>query len=94
MGYKSRGSSAKRAQILEALIREGPMTADAFISSRHLYHNTWAPIFTALREEELIERTGDRGITSHGAEAWILEITDEGKLSWYSSWCRESSHPV
>ena len=49
MGYKSRGSSAKRAQILEALIREGPMTADASISSRHLYHNTWAPIFTALR---------------------------------------------
>jgi hypothetical protein len=64
--------------VLRALADGGPSTADRFVTSRGLYVNAWAPHFTRLRKRGLVERTGERETTTHGALAHIVRITDEG----------------
>lgn len=64
----------KEATVLTALESEGPMTVDEFVTRRGLYVNSWAPTFTALRKAGRIRRTGERRPTSHGAEAFVVEV--------------------
>lgn len=75
-------STIDRALVcLRTLDRFGPMTVNEFCTwgGRDLYVNTWAPIFTHLKDEGLVERTGERRRTSHGAMAWVLRITAGGR---------------
>lgn len=65
--------------VLDALNDEGPQTADFFVSMRGWYINSWAPVFTHLRQAGLIERTGRKQYTTHGAEAHVLAITTAGR---------------
>jgi DNA-binding PadR family transcriptional regulator len=74
----------KAHTILAALDEQGPMTADEFITRRGLYVNSWAPTFTALRKHGLVARNGEKRATTHGSEAYVIEITDDGRrlLRW------------
>lgn len=69
----------KAIEILKAIDRAGDLTVDEFVSSRGLYVNSWAPTFTKLRQNGLITRTGEKRRTSHGAEAFVLTLTQAGR---------------
>ena len=69
----------KALVVLGALDRSGPRTADEFVTARGWYVNSWAPTFTQLRKAGLVRRTGERRTTSHGAEAYVIEITEAGR---------------
>lgn len=71
----------KEQVVLAALAAEGPQTVDEFVTSRRWYVNSWAPTFTHLRERELVERTGDTRLTTHGAYAHVCDITPAGHLA-------------
>lgn len=68
--------------ILSALSAEGAMTADEFVTRRRWYVNSWAPTFTRLRERGYVERTGETRPTSHGAFAYVIDITDAGRAAF------------
>lgn len=63
--------------VLQAL-RLGDCTVDEFVTSRRGYVNSWAPVFTHLKEAGYIERTGTTRPTSHGGNAHVLRITEQG----------------
>lgn len=69
----------KEQIVLQALANEGPLTADEFVTRRGWYVNSWAPTFTQLRKAGLVARTGQKRKTVHGAEAFVIEITDLGR---------------
>lgn len=67
----------KERFILGALMA-GDMTVDEFVTPRGWYVNSWAPLFTKLRQRDLVRRTGEKRLTSHGAEAYVIQITRRG----------------
>ena len=70
----------KEVVVLQALEGE-PLTADEFVTTRGWYVNSWAPVFAGLRKRGLVARTGDQRTTTHGAPAFVVAITDAGKLA-------------
>lgn len=68
----------KEEVVLAALKDNGPMTADEFVTRRGWYVNSWAPTFTGLRKQGLVRRTGERRKTRHGADAFVVEVTEAG----------------
>lgn len=68
----------KDGMVLRRMMREGAQTVDEFVSARGWYVNTWAPVFTGLRQRGLLARTGERRRTTHGALAHVITITDFG----------------
>lgn len=68
----------KRREILAALA-VNPMTVDQFVTASRLYVNSWAPVFTHLRKEGLVERTGEQRPTVNGSKAHVLRLTDTGR---------------
>lgn len=69
----------KYITVLRALLVEGPTTADEFVRDRGWYINSWAPVFTHLRQYGLAARTGEKRKTRWGAEAYVIAITDHGR---------------
>lgn len=65
--------------VLSVLNDEGPMTADEFVAERGWYVNSWAPVFTQLRQAGLVKRTGQKRATIHGSDAWVIAITTAGR---------------
>lgn len=84
LGQKHRLDGGDRCQvILTALREEGPQTVDEFVTRRGLYHNSWAPSFTRLRQGGLVRRNGERRLTAHGSEAYVIAVTKSGE-EWLS----------
>lgn len=71
----------KERVVLARLADEGPMTADAFVTSRGWYINSWAPSFTQLRKGGLVARTGEQRTTSHRSKAHVITITEAGRAA-------------
>ena len=72
-----KGNEDKERLVLTVLTW-GPMTVDEFVQARGWYVNTWAPIFTKLRQRGLVQRTGKRRQTTHGSMAHVIELTAAG----------------
>lgn len=74
----------KRLGILRYLADEGPATVDEYLAETGLYVNSVAPVFTALKDEGLIRRTGEERVTRYGGTANVLAITSLGLGELYA----------
>lgn len=67
-----------KEELVLQVLSFGALTADEFVSARGWYVNTWAPVFTKLRQRGLVQRTGNRRQTTHRSMAHVIEITAAG----------------
>lgn len=51
---------------------------DEFLEGTARYVNSWAPVFTHLKDQGFVARTGAKRPTRYGAEAHVLAITASG----------------
>lgn len=69
----------KKKCILVALDRN-PMTVDEFLRAGWgVYVNAWAPTFTNLKQDGLIQMTDEKRLTRWGKPAHVHKITRAGR---------------
>lgn len=72
--------SDRERRVLTHLLTNGASTVDEFLATApRLYVNSWAPVFTGLRQRGLVERTGTKRLTRHKGEAFVLRINANGR---------------
>ena len=69
--------TAREYVILYALYLRN-LTPDEFVSHEGVYVSSWAPLFTYLKRDGLIQRTGERRTTAHGRKAHVYRLTASG----------------
>lgn len=67
----------KRRRILRWLGERGDGTVNEFVRQHGLYVNSWAPTFTYLKRDGLIEATGLFRETQYGSPANVWRVTDK-----------------
>jgi hypothetical protein len=70
----------KRERTVLQHLESGGATVDEFLlNGPGVYVNSWAPVFTHLKQRGLIVATDDKRLTRWGAFAHVHEITSAGR---------------